>query len=145
MHQVFILSHMGLRLRTRCYSRFLWYPAYEGVACFVLWNWMHVNMNTIMLRLNPARGSARNVCLVANAWYGCSTRSDMRSEFGASPREAFRQEAASVVSFRTRGKDPRVTRVVLRQTAASFAKRRIRGPDPRVRPAGQPKATRGSW
>ena len=51
-------------------------------------------------------------------------------------REAFRQEAASIVSFRTRGQDPRVTRVALRQAAASSQKYgsagQICGSDPRV-------------
>ena len=37
--------------------------------------------------LHPTWGSPNNVCLVANAWYNCCTRSDMRSEFGVSPRE----------------------------------------------------------
>ena len=66
----------------------LLYPAYECVTCFVLWNWMDVNkVNTIILRLNPTRGSPNNACLVAIAWYDCSTRYDMRSEFGLSARE----------------------------------------------------------
>ena len=63
------------------------YPAYEFVACFVLWNWMDVNMNKIILGLHPTRGSSNNVCLVANAWYNCSTRHDMRSECGISAQE----------------------------------------------------------
>ena len=61
--------------------------AFECVACFVLSHWMDVNMNTIILRLHPTRGSPNNVCLVANAWHNCSTRSDMRSAFGIWPRE----------------------------------------------------------
>ena len=67
---------------------FLLYPAYEGVTWFVL-NWMDVNMNTVILRLHPTRGSPNNVCLVTNAWYNCSTRYDtsMRSEFGISARQ----------------------------------------------------------
>ena len=39
----------------------LLYPAHEYVAGFVLWNWMDVNMTTILLRLHPARGSPNNV------------------------------------------------------------------------------------
>ena len=54
--------------------------------CFVLSYWMDGNMNIIILRLHPNRGSPNDVCLVANAWYHCSTRSDMRSVFGVSLR-----------------------------------------------------------
>ena len=45
------------------------------------------NMNIIELRLFPTRDLPNNVFLVANASYNCSTRSDMRSVFGVSPRE----------------------------------------------------------
>ena len=112
MHQFFILSHLPLvyllllafllfgrmsqvffcvLTHTYCVrgviSVLLLYAAYEFVACFVLSNWMDVNMTTLRLRLHPTQGSPNNVCLVANSWYNCSTRSDMRSEFGESPRE----------------------------------------------------------
>ena len=60
---------------------------HECLACVVLWNWMDVNMNTIILRLPPTRGFLNNVCLVANAWHDCSTLYDMRSEFGTSAQE----------------------------------------------------------
>ena len=63
---------------------------------------MDVNMNTIILRLYPTRGSPNNVCLVANAWYDCSTRNDMRSEFGISagerPSGKKRQVLCNIVS-----------------------------------------------
>lgn len=51
-------------------------------------------------------------------------------------REAFGQEAASIVQFRTRGPDPRVTKVAFRQAAVRLQKDgsagQIRGSDPRV-------------
>ena len=84
---------------------------------------MDVNISTtIILRLHPTRGSPNNVCLVANAWYNCSARSNMRSEFGVSPRE------------RPSGKKRQVlyhfglTRVALRQAAVSLQKYGSVGP-----------------
>ena len=84
--RVYVLVQ-GFRFCVQGVIIILLYPAYECVACFVWWNWVEVNMNTIILRFHPTRGSPNNICLVANAWYNCSTRSDMRSEFGVSPRE----------------------------------------------------------
>ena len=81
------LSYMGSDTAMYEVSMFLLYPAYEGVACFVLRNLMDVNINTIILRLHPTRGSPNNVCLVANTSYNCATRYDSRSEFGMSARE----------------------------------------------------------
>ena len=57
-------------------------------------------------------GSLNNVCLVANAWYDCSTRYDMRSEIGISTRErpsGKKRQVTGTVSYnfgpagRTRG------------------------------------------
>ena len=48
--------------------------------------------------------------------------------------------------FRTRGSDPRAAIWALRQAVVSLKmKGRTCRPDPWVRPAGQPKTTRGSW
>ena len=81
MHQVFILSyelplvylllpfyflvilfHMSQVFRVYVLvhglDSFLSYPAYECVPCFVLSNWMDVNMNTIILRHHPKGGFA---------------------------------------------------------------------------------------
>ena len=86
------------------------------VACFVLWNWMDVNINAIILRLHPPRGSPSNECLVANAWYNCcSIRYDIRSEFGISARERPSGKKGEYCKI----SDPRVTRVALRQAAVS--------------------------
>ena len=77
-------------------------------------------MNIIELRLYPTRGLPNNVFLVANAWYNCSTRYDMRSEFGISDPRA---GPAGHENGPPAG-------------SCKFAKRRIRGPgrgsDPRV-------------
>ena len=54
---------------------------------FVLWELDGCEHEYNVLWLHPTRGSPNNVCLVANAWYHCSTRYDMRSEFGISARE----------------------------------------------------------
>ena len=56
----------------------------DQVMYDTLWEGKRNNDN--ILRLHPTRGSPNNVCLVANAWCNCSTRSDMRSEVGVSPR-----------------------------------------------------------
>ena len=48
---------------------------------------MDGNMNKLILRLHPTRGSPTNVCLIAIAWYNSSIRSDMHSVFGVSPRK----------------------------------------------------------
>ena len=71
---------------------------HKCVACFVFWNLLDVNMmNILILQVYPTRGSPNNACLVANVWYNCSTRYDMRSELGISAREAFRQGAAIII------------------------------------------------
>ena len=137
---VYVLVH-GLRFCVRGVIIVLLYPAYECVACFGLSNRMNGNMNTMILRLHPTRGSPNNVCLVANAWYNCSTRSDTRSDFVVSPREKPSGENRPVLyHFGPAGHESGFP-----AGSCKFAKRRIRGPNPRVRPAGQPKTTRGSW
>ena len=87
----FLISGHGLRFCEQLIGVtivYLSHSACESVACFVLSNWMDVDMNIIILRLHLTRGSPNNICLVANAWYNCSTRYDMRSEFGISARES---------------------------------------------------------
>ena len=39
-----------------CTMQCLYCTLHECVACFVLWNWIDVNMNAITLRLHPTRG-----------------------------------------------------------------------------------------
>ena len=56
-----------------------------GLLCFVQWDGREHRYDYTTASSDP--GSPNNVCLVADAWYNCSTRSDMRSEFGVSPRE----------------------------------------------------------
>ena len=63
------------------------YPVYEYVACFVLRLDECEHEYNIILRPHPTWVSPNNVSLVANAWYDCSTRHDMPSEFGISARE----------------------------------------------------------
>ena len=110
---------------------------------FVLRNWMNVNMNTIILRIRRTRGSPNDACLVANAWYVCSARYDMRSEFGISARDSPSGKKRQVFVLYNFG--PAGHESGLPPGSCKFANRRIRGPDPRVRPAGQQKTTRGSW
>ena len=122
----------------------LLYPAY-CVACFVLWNRMDVHINTIILRLHPTRGSPNDICLVANAWYNCATRYDMRSEIGISAQEKPPGKKRQVVYNFGPAAGPAGHESGPPAGTCKFANRRIRGPDPRVRSAGQPKTTSWSW
>ena len=101
--------------------------------CFVLSKRTDGNMSIIILRLHPTRGSPNDVRLVANTWCNCSTRSDMRSEFGVWPRERPSGKKRQVfVSIRTRGSQewPFGRQIYV-----------CKNTDPRVRSAGP---TRGS-
>ena len=81
--RVYVLVH-GLRFCVQgAYFRCIASCICVCGLCFVLSNWMDGNMNIIVLRLYPTRGFPNSVCLVANAWYNCLTR----SVFGISPRE----------------------------------------------------------
>ena len=85
--RVYVLVH-GLRFCVQgAYFRCIASCICVCGLCFVLSNWMDGNMNIIVLRCYPTRGLPNNVFLVANAWYNCPTRSDMRSVFRVSPRE----------------------------------------------------------
>ena len=125
------------------------YPSYDMSVwpLLVLSNWTDGNMNIIILRLHPTRGSPNNLCLVAIAWSNCSTRSDKRSVFGVSPRERpsgkKRQVLYNIISDPSAGSAGHESGPPA--GSCKFATRRIRGSDPQVRPAGQPKTTRGSW
>ena len=107
-------------------------------------------MNIIILRLHPTRCSPRDVYLVANAWYNCSIRSDMRSVFGVLPRERPSGKKRQVLyhsrpAGRTHGSRAWPSASGPPAGNCTFAKLRIRGPDPRVRSSGRPKTSRGSF
>ena len=108
-----------------------------------------VSMNTTMLWLRPTRGAPNNVCLVANAWCDCSSRNDMRSEFGISARERpsgkKRQVLHNVFSDPWAGSARHESGPPAGSCKLAKRQRRIRGPDPQVRPAGQSKTTGDSW
>ena len=130
-----------MRTINRVYYCFI--VSYIGVCglCFVLSNWMmDGSMNIIILRLHPTRGSLQNVCLVANAWYNCSRRYDMRSEFGVSSRERPSGKKRQVLYHFGPRAGP-AGRESGPPAVAKFSKIRIRGSDARAKSAGP---TRGS-
>ena len=138
--RVYVRVHGFRHCHVRGTIVWLLYTAYECVACFVLWNWMDVNMNTIILRLHPTRGSPKMYAsslmrgiIVVHAMI-CTRSSEYPPEIGLQARSGKHRK------IRTRGQDLRVKRVALLQAAVGCKKT-----DPRVRPAGQPKTTRGSW
>ena len=105
------------------------------LVCFVkLDGW---NMNIFILRLHMTGGSPNNVCLVASAWYNCSTRSDMRSEFGVSPRERLQAGSGKYYFISDPQAGPAGHESDPPTSSCTFAKRwisagQIRGSDPRV-------------